>query len=63
MPNALSRLPVEFPGEDMDSNQKDIEVAFVLLMLTTLCTIEEQESNPQNKVSKLYSQEELVLIQ
>lgn len=47
----------------MDSNQKDIEVVFVLPMLATLCTNKEQESNSQTKVAELYSQEKLVLSQ
>lgn len=53
---------VAHPGEDMDSNREDVEVAPVLPMPATLCTIEQQDRDPPTEAAEI-SLEEWTLIQ
>lgn len=60
--DALSPLPVECPGEDVDSNQEDIEVTPVLPTPSASCTIKKQEADQQIKAAELCDRDEQALI-
>lgn len=61
--DALFCFPGEHPGEDVDPNEEDIDVAPVLPRPATLHTIEEPDKDPPTETDKLYSCEEWALSQ